>query len=58
MLVLSLALIGASTFAFFTYRLSGTSTLNFGKIQISDTDSNIKLSRTIDNLLPGDELIR
>jgi hypothetical protein len=57
MLVLSLALIGASTFAFFTYRLSGTSTLNFGKIQISDTDSHIKLSRTIDNLLPGDELL-
>jgi hypothetical protein len=57
LLVLSLVLIGGSTFAFFTYRLSGTSTLNFGKIQVSDTNSHIVLTKTINNLVPGDNLL-
>jgi hypothetical protein len=57
LILFSLLMIGGSTFAFFTYRLSGTSTLNFGKIQVSDISSNLSLTKPLDNVIPGDELL-
>jgi hypothetical protein len=59
LILLSLAVIGASTFAWFTYRLNGTSTLNFGKIQISSASdkTHIVLSKTLNNVVPGDNLL-
>jgi predicted ribosomally synthesized peptide with SipW-like signal peptide len=59
LLVFSLLLIGGSTFAFFTYRLNGTNTINFGKIQISsDSDkTHIVLKQPLNSLVPGDNLL-
>jgi hypothetical protein len=56
LIILSLTLIGASTFAFFTYRLSGNTAIAFGKIEI-DGSSYVKLQKDITDLLPGDELL-
>jgi hypothetical protein len=57
LIALSLILVGSSTFALFTYMLKGTSTLSFGKIQISSTNTNIAFSKNLSGLMPGVNLL-
>jgi hypothetical protein len=57
LIILSLIVFASTTFALFSFSLSKSTTLSFSKIQISASTSNINLKATLNNIIPGDDLI-
>lgn len=55
-IMLSLTIITASSFAFFTDRGGDTGTVSFGKVELSD-GTNASITKTLYDVLPGDAII-